>query len=237
MTYEVNWIDIVLLTVLGLSAIWGFFRGLIRGVFGILSLILSFFAAKNYGHHAADMMQEFFGESALTAAVGYVLVFVLSAVTFSALTYLLYRAAVSADLGSTDKMGGLQFGIVRGLMIDMAIVFLLAALPLQSTDAWRKSVLLPMFGHVIRISVSLPVFSDYREYWIFENGRPRLSLLSKRLPEVITVPEEVITPRSDEAPAPEVISEAPCESLEVNSEGVTITVLVEGVEPCGVEVR
>ena len=246
MTYEVNWIDIVLLTVLGLSAMWGFFRGLIRGVFGIFSLILAFFVAKIYGFHVADIMQNFLGESALTAAAGYVLTFVLSAVVFSAFTYLLYRMAVSADLGTTDRMGGLYFGIVRGLMIDMVAVFLLAALPVQSSEAWQKSALLPVFGHAIRITVSLTTFSEYRKYWVFQNGRPRLTFSPKEVPNVIPdivpdivsdTPDVPDTPVSPDASnlVTDVVVEPPCETLVVDSEGVTLTVLEDGAVPCAVE--
>ena len=174
---EVNWIDGTLSAMLLASAIFGLFRGLIRGVFGIAGLVFAFFVARRFGDGAGLVISSFLDGAAFGIALGYALVFVAAAVAFGALTYLLRRAAARADLGAMDKFGGLLFGALRGGVFGVLFVLLLSSLPLQKSAAWNESVLLPAFGYAIAAAVGSAAFSDYSYYWRFDaNNRPRLAL-------------------------------------------------------------
>ncbi|MGI9296498.1 MAG: CvpA family protein, partial [Gammaproteobacteria bacterium] len=172
---EINWIDGALSAVLLASTVFGLFRGLIRGVFGIASLIVAFFVARRYGEYTGRAVSSLLGESAFVFALGYVLVFVTAMLAFAALTYLIRRAAARVDLGAMDKFGGLLFGVLRGGVFGALIVAVLASLPLQKSAAWNESVLLPMFGYAMEFAVGADALGGYGRYWRFDGEhRPRL---------------------------------------------------------------
>ena len=179
MAAELNWIDAALSAAVLASAAFGLFRGLIRGVFGIASLIVAFFVARQYGSHVAEGITALLGESDFTVALGYAFVFAIAMIAFAALTYVIRSAAARADLGAMDKFGGFLFGALRGGLFAFLIVFVLAFLPVQNSAAWRESVLLPMFGAAIQFAVASEKLSDYERYWRFdEEHRPRLAFLA-----------------------------------------------------------
>lgn len=171
-----NWIDLLLLTVLLLSSVFGVMRGVIRGVFGIVSIVLAFYVAKLYGDVAAQQTAALLGESAFGEVLGYVLVFVVSLLVFSMLTNILRKAAEKADLGLMDRIGGLTFGALRGAVLGAMLVAMLASFPLHSSTAWQNSVMLPAYGGAIK---TVLVYAGGEEYWEFDDrNRPRLVLIS-----------------------------------------------------------
>ncbi len=174
---DMNWIDGIITGTLLLSSVWGLFRGLVQGVFGILALVASFIAAQKYGAVLGKTMVVLLGESIVSAALGYVLVFILGMLVFGALTYLARKTIARADLGMFDKFGGLVFGAVRGGILGALFVLLLAAFPLQKAAAWRESVMVPMLGGALNAAANLPPLRDYRGYLAFDSrNRPRWAI-------------------------------------------------------------
>ncbi len=56
-----NWLDAVLLIILGLSAFSGFWRGLMRSMAGLAALVFSFAAAYYYYHPVGEYLERSFG--------------------------------------------------------------------------------------------------------------------------------------------------------------------------------
>ena len=108
---NINGLDAALTVLILASAIFGMFRGMIRGVFGVIALVLAFLAAKKYGAHPMMVqgMTSVFGESAAVTLAGVALVFTASLLAFSALTFMLHKFADEMDLGFSDKSGGFFF--------------------------------------------------------------------------------------------------------------------------------
>lgn len=174
---EINWIDGVLAVVLLLSAAFGLFRGLIRGVFGIASLVLAFFVARRFGNLAGTGITSIIGDSAFAVLLGYALTFVAAMLVFGVLTYFIRRMAEQADLGAMDKFGGLLFGLLRGGVFSILIVAVLSSLPLRKYTAWQESVLVPMFGIAVKFAATTIAPADYARYWRFDaKNRPQLVL-------------------------------------------------------------
>ena len=174
---ELNWIDTVFWVVLAWSTLWGLWRGLIGGVFGIIGLVLAFLTAQKYGAHLSQPTAVLVGESAVSVAIGYVVVFMVALMAFSALTYFLRKMAKTLDLGMADKFGGFLFGVARGGVFVLILVIMLAALPMQKAKAWQESVLLPYLGAVVKHAVAMSALAEYKKYWEFDqNNRPHLNL-------------------------------------------------------------
>ena len=174
---NISVIDAILIGILLSSTIFAVFRGLVRGVLGIISLITAYFVSKKYGGSLSQPLSVLIGESVFSVVLGYVMIFFIALLIFSVITHFINRSLSIVDLGSLNKFGGLFFGLLRGSLFSLILVTMLAALPLQNTNAWQKSILIPFWGQVINFTLQRKFAKDYQRYWKFDDEhRPRLSL-------------------------------------------------------------
>ncbi|MGU9951293.1 MAG: CvpA family protein [Gammaproteobacteria bacterium WSBS_2016_MAG_OTU1] len=183
---SINTIDLVLGVIIILSSAFGSWRGAIRGVFGIISLVLAFVLAKQFGGVLGGTLSIILGKSAVTVLVGYMIAFLIAMMVLSSLTFLLQKIASKADLGMMDTVGGFVFGFLRGGVFSLLIVFLLSAMSLEKQAIWQNSVLVPFFGKTLNVAVNL-LDEKYERYFKFDReGRPLLLL-----PDLESVAHEV----------------------------------------------
>ncbi|HYG06860.1 MAG TPA: CvpA family protein [Stenotrophomonas sp.] len=136
-------IDLVLLGVIGLSALLGLFRGFIGIVVGTLSWLLAVWLSFLFGGAAADWLAQgqHPGLSHYLGGYGGVFVVVFAAV---ALVGWLIRAAVNAvRLGGLDRIAGFGLGALRGVVLACVLVLLMGYSSLPQEAAWRQSQVVP----------------------------------------------------------------------------------------------
>jgi len=104
-----NWLDLLLLVLLGIAAFKGFTRGFIIEVCSLLALVLGIWA----GVHLSGRVGEAIGLDADRTAIAFLATFVLVLIG----TYLLGRGLTKlidiAQLGFPNKLAGIGFGVLR----------------------------------------------------------------------------------------------------------------------------
>ena len=125
-----NWLDIVLLLILGISTFYGLRRGVILEVFALVALVAGVLAGFAYHGVVAEYLEPWIDHRATTRFLGFALV--TSAVGFA--VHMLgrwVRSLVHAVfLGWTDTLVGAGIGLLRGLLLCWAFLTLgLAYLP------------------------------------------------------------------------------------------------------------
>ena len=121
--------DIVILAVMGVSLVFGLFRGLLRELLSLVSWIMAFWIAYRYSSSVAPIIDKALQNPTLSQAVSAVLVFVLVLVALMLLTSLLRKIFKATGLAGTDRILGGLFGFGR------AVVILLVALVLAGPTA------------------------------------------------------------------------------------------------------
>ncbi|MBD8874026.1 CvpA family protein [Rhodanobacter sp. DHB23] len=139
-----NWIDLAILCVLGLSVLIGLFRGLVSEVLALAIWIAAFWIAWLFGpavsaHLGAITLPM------LRVAAGYAACFVLVLVLGAILRFFVQRLLVSTGLSGTDRLLGMLFGLARGALIVCVLVFLCQLTGFTREPVWRQSALLPPF--------------------------------------------------------------------------------------------
>lgn len=71
--------------------------------------------------------------------------FVLTVMLGSLISYLLGALVQASGLGGLDRLLGMLFGVLRGALLIAVVASLLALTPFQQDPWWRESVLLPEF--------------------------------------------------------------------------------------------
>ncbi len=132
MEFDNNAVDIVSLVIILVSVFLSFSRGLIRECYTIISWILSFFSAIQFGPIFLPVildtpfLDEFLlGNCPLAIIISYVITFVLS-ITFFSIILIVFNISKSNEtqtiINNLDKFGGILFGFMRSVIILLLIL-------------------------------------------------------------------------------------------------------------------
>jgi membrane protein required for colicin V production len=142
-----NWTDYVIIALLALSCIVGFYRGLLRE--GIT--LITWVAAAWLAWHCAYLLEPHLGGALSGEAVRpwaaraiiFVLVLIVGFVTGAIVTNFVRLSL----LRSLDRMLGFLFGLLRGVVVLGLLVMLCHAVRLNEEPWYRNSTLVPYAEH------------------------------------------------------------------------------------------
>ncbi|HTT64769.1 MAG TPA: CvpA family protein [Bryobacteraceae bacterium] len=122
-----NWLDVVLLLVLAGSVVTSFSTGLAREVVGLVSLVAALVLAIWFYGTAGSFLQPYVSSPGVANFCGFLMVFCGVLVLGALVGRVLGRMMKVAGLSFVDRLLGAGFGIVRGLLISIALVLALLA--------------------------------------------------------------------------------------------------------------
>jgi len=116
-----NWLDIVLIVILAVSAFSGFANGLIKAVFSLVGLILALFLAGRTYVALADQLT-FISNENVARIVAFAVIF-LAVIIIAAILGKILTGLVSAILlGWLNRLGGAAFGLILGAIFLSAVL-------------------------------------------------------------------------------------------------------------------
>lgn len=122
-----NWLDIVLILVIASSVYSGFASGLARLVVGIVSTVLAILLAIWFYGSAGVMFQEYVSSRSVSNVLGFVIIFAGIMIAGSLLSRLLAKLFKWVGLGWLDRLLGGAFGLLRGILVSIALIMILMA--------------------------------------------------------------------------------------------------------------
>lgn len=191
-----NTVDIIILILVFLSAIIGFWRGITREVLGITSWLLA--AVCTYFLHglAKPLVGLIITNGFILEIVSALVVFVVSLIIFTSITYSFSDAVKSSIVGGADKVLGFLFGTIRGFVLISIMAFgankFLLKNPENTPEVLKSSRLIPLSDKFISIMIqSIPTtklneWKDKMEsffYNVSTTGSQKVSELADSLPE------------------------------------------------------
>ena len=148
-----NWLDIILLVFLILTAIIGIFKGLVKQVIGLAAVIVGLVLASLYYEGAAGIFETFVKNRLLSNFLGFLLIFVAVLIAGGILGHLITKA-MKGPLALVNRLFGGIFGAVKGVLICGILVFALFTFQV-ATPALETSVLAPACLGVIRAAINM----------------------------------------------------------------------------------
>jgi membrane protein required for colicin V production len=135
-----TWLDYVLLGVLAVSIGWGVWRGLVREMMSLASWIIAFLAANLFAAPFAQFLPASVVRPELRLLLAFVTLFVLTLVLATLTGILLAKLVRSVGLGNLDRLLGALFGLLRGLLIVLAVAIAAGFTGLPRSAAWKDSL-------------------------------------------------------------------------------------------------
>ncbi len=117
-----NVLDWVLIVLFGLVALWGFRSGLITGALTVASLIVAFIVSSQFSENVVALIFQDIESEAIATALAWVAIFVGIFLAGRILAKIIKTMLSIILLGWLDKLGGIGFGLLAGLLIIGAII-------------------------------------------------------------------------------------------------------------------
>ena len=133
-------LDWVFVGILCVSMLVGAWRGLVYEVLSLLVWAAAFFVAQLFAPVAAGMLPMAGASEVVRYAAGFALVFVAAVFAGMLLTWLVSKLFQATGLRPADRALGAVFGLMRGLVVLMAVVVLVSMTPLRSQTWWTGSI-------------------------------------------------------------------------------------------------
>jgi membrane protein required for colicin V production len=148
-----NWLDIVLITIMILTAIVGIFKGFVKQVIGLVAVIAGLVLASLYYEATAGVFETFVKNRLLSNFLGFLLIFVVVLIAGAILGHLITKA-MKGPLAFANRLFGAVFGFLKAVLICGIIVFALVSFEIAK-PALENSVLAPACLGVTRAVINL----------------------------------------------------------------------------------
>ena len=155
-TLGLNVTDLVILFVVGSSGIISLFRGFTKELLSLLLWIFAFFAAVGLEDYVTPNITEIIGNPEASKIIASVIIFLISIIVGGFLINLISRVVKWSGMSGFDKFMGVLFGVGRGLIVILAVYFLLPS-NLKESEIFTSSKISPFFEDF------LPILEEYIE--------------------------------------------------------------------------
>jgi len=121
-----NWIDAIIIIILGLGLIKGFIDGLIVEISKILALILGIFISIHFSGWTAARLSDYFDiESTWLGIIAFIITFTIVVIAVNLMGKLLDKLLKAAALGVFVRLTGAIFGVLKmALILSVVFVFI-----------------------------------------------------------------------------------------------------------------
>lgn len=137
-----NWVDYAIFGIIFLSMILGLMRGFVREVVSLAVWVIAFWIA---AYFAKDVMPHLGGivtHPAFAFATAFLLLLLATLFIGMLFNYFIGHLVKSSELSGTDRMLGLVFGFLRGVVLVIALLLLTQMFSQPLPAWWQQSAII-----------------------------------------------------------------------------------------------
>ncbi len=143
-----NAADIVIAVVVLASTVSGLIRGFVREAVSLVFLIVGLYCAWFFGPNVEPHLGGYLALPAVRPWIARLLVFAAVLLAGAVVGALLSYLMRSAGLGLVDRVIGVMFGVLRGIVLVGLLVICGQLLQLNRESWWNRSILIP-YGELV----------------------------------------------------------------------------------------
>jgi membrane protein required for colicin V production len=143
MELSLNMFDMIVLTVIGLSALLSFYRGFLREIFSLAGWVVAAVVTLRFLEPASAMVKPHVGSDVVASGIASVGLFFITLIGISVASGLILKVLKpAAKIGLFDNLAGLAFGVARGVLIIALGYFIMTiVLAEKNYPEWIKASL------------------------------------------------------------------------------------------------
>ena len=166
---SLTWIDYVIIVMLSVSMGIGLIRGFFKEVLSLVVWVIAFVVAIHYSVKLTFLFNTS-EHTTLHTSIYFVIILVSVLVIGMLCSFLLNKLLSQLNLGVTNRLLGLVFGLSRSVILIAALMLLVQLSSLPQTAAWQRSAFLPYFTSLsTRLKTFVP--KDSTQYFQFLNPK------------------------------------------------------------------
>jgi membrane protein required for colicin V production len=144
-------------SVIGLSTLFAYFRGVVRELIALVAWVLGFIAAVAFTPLVGAALPEITGHPAVRYVIAFALIIIAALLLGALIAWPIAKVIRAAGLGFVDRFLGLAFGFMRGLVVVLALVVFAGLTSFPQSRWWQNSVLAgPLVAGVYTLKRYLP---------------------------------------------------------------------------------
>lgn len=145
-----HWLDWVIIGVVALSTLASLWRGFVKEALSLAAWISAFMAATAFSNMVAVNLQNAISNDTARLVAAWILVFIATLVLVTLINGAVGKLVRAAGLSGIDRLLGMAFGFTRGLVVVLAILYVLqAVVPVQQQSFMQGSLLVPQLNLVL----------------------------------------------------------------------------------------
>ena len=148
-----SYLDYLLIFIISLSLLVGFYRGFTRELLSLIGWVLAFYFANLFSGDLLKYVPFEFGER-INFIIIYMVIFVIILLLAGFAATLLNNLIKNIGLGFLNIIMGSIFGFMRGVLITFIIIFLLEKTSFISQVTLAESKTIPVIKEVIKKTLS-----------------------------------------------------------------------------------
>ena len=136
-------VDYIILAIIVISAVMGLVRGLLREAIAVITWFLAIVLAWSFGASLEPHLGGILVGSPLRIWAARVIIFVGVLLLGGAISVIVSHYVRVSMFAGMDKLLGLVFGVIRGIVIVGAFTIAVQALRMDEDESWKRSKLMP----------------------------------------------------------------------------------------------
>jgi len=138
-------VDVIILFVIFLSALFSLLRGFVKEAISLTTWIAAIWIATTFSAKLAVMLPEGIESEAVRLSVAFGLFFIVTLMLGALVNVVVANFVKKTGLSGADRVFGIFFGFLRGLLIIVVFVVVGSFTPLPEQEWWQSSNLLERF--------------------------------------------------------------------------------------------
>lgn len=153
-----NWVDFVIIGIIAISVIVSFFRGFLREALSLLVWGLAIWLSIVYYADVEPLLPSGYGlPSTVRLVLAGILILLGVLIIGGIVTWIIGSIFDKTGMSGTDRVIGILFGALRGVVLVVIIVLLVSFLPFKDEPWWKESQVVPHFTEMAEwLRVRLP---------------------------------------------------------------------------------
>ena len=165
-----TWIDYLLIVIILASIIIGLVRGFVKEALSLLIWIVAFVVAIHYSEKLSQLFANSIHNVSFRIGLSFIALLVGVLVSGMLLNFIIGKVVNGTGLSGTNRLLGLIFGFLRGVVLVAGLILLAQLTNLPTTKMWQDSILLPRF-QPLTVWLKDLIPNDIGQYFKFINDK------------------------------------------------------------------